>query len=86
MRALLSGGLAATAPLWGSVEAAYDWVFRAAAILADVAGLTAAAVKASYRGLLGAMARHSQRAGDLAGALGHFRKVTRSYWPGLFRC
>lgn len=68
------------------MEAAYDWVFRAATILANAAGLGGAAVKASYRGLLGAMARHGGRAGDLAGALGHFRKVTRSYWPGLFHC
>jgi hypothetical protein len=61
-------------------------VFRAAAILANVASLTGAAVKASYRGLLGAMARHGERAGSLGGALKHFRKVTRSYWPGLFHC
>ena len=83
---MLSGGLSATAPLWTPVEAAYDWVFRAAAILANVAGLSGSAVKASYRGLLGAMARHAARAGDLSGALGNFRKVTRSYWPGLFHC
>src|SRR4051794_34106323 len=86
LRTLLSGGLSATASLWEPVEAAYDWVFRAAAILANVAGLPGAAVKASYRGLLGAMARHAGRAASLAGALGHFRKVTRSYWPGLFHC
>jgi hypothetical protein len=83
---LLSGGLSATASLWAPVEAAYDWVFRAAAILENVAGRAGAAVKASYRGLLGAMARHAARAGDLRGALGTFRKVTRSYWPGLFHC
>jgi hypothetical protein len=83
---LLSAGLSATAPLWAPVEVAYDWVFRAAAILANVAGRTGVAVKASYRGLLGAMARHAARAGDLRGALGNFRKVTRSYWPGLFHC
>jgi hypothetical protein len=68
------------------VEAAYDWVFRAAAILANVAGLSGAAVKASYRGLLGAMARHTERAANLSGALANFGKVTRSYWPGLFHC
>ena len=68
------------------MAAAYDWVFRAAAILANLAGLSGAAVKASYRGLLGAMARHAARAGDLAGALERFRQVTRSYWPGLFPC
>jgi hypothetical protein len=83
---LLSGGLSATAPLWTSVEVAYDWIFRAAAILANVAGLPGSAVKASYRGLLGAMARHAGRAGELAGSLGRFRKVTLSYWPGLFHC
>lgn len=83
---MLSGGLSATATLWVPVEAAYAWVFRAAAILANVAGLSGAAVKARYRGLLGAMARHAARAGNLASALGNFRKVTRSYWPGLFHC
>jgi hypothetical protein len=76
----------ATEALWAPVEAASAWVFRAAAILANAAGLTGAAVKAGYRGLLGAMARHGERAGDLAGALKHFGKVTRSYWPGLFPC
>jgi hypothetical protein len=84
LRTLLAGGLAATATLWTPVEAAYDWVFRAVAILANLAGKSGAAVKASYRGLLGAMARHAAGAGNLAGALGHFRKVTRSYWSGLF--
>jgi hypothetical protein len=83
---LLSGGLTATASLWTPVEAAYDWVSRAAAILANVAGRTGSAVKASYRGLLGAMARHAEKAGNLSGALGNFRKVTRSDWPGLFHC
>jgi hypothetical protein len=86
LRSLISGGLSATASLWVPVEAAYDWVFRAAAILANVAGRSGAVVKASYRGLLGAMARHAERAGSLSGALANFRKVTRSYWPGLFPC
>jgi hypothetical protein len=86
LRSLLSGGLSATAALWAPVGAAYVWVFRAAAILANVAGRSGSAVKASYRGLLGAMARNAGRAGDLSGALGNFRKVTRSYWPGLFPC
>jgi hypothetical protein len=86
LRSLLTGGLSATAALWEPVEAAYDWVFRAATILANVAGLTGAAVKSSYRGLLGAMARHGAQAGNLSSALDQFRKVTRSYWPGLFHC
>ena len=83
---MLAGGLSATESLWTPVEAASAWVFRAAAILANAAGLGGAAVKASYRGLLGAMARHAGRAGDLSGALGNFRTVTRSDWPGLFHC
>jgi hypothetical protein len=32
------------------------------------------------------MTRHQTAAGTLAPALGHFRKVTRSDWPGLFAC
>jgi hypothetical protein len=68
------------------VEAADDWVFRAAAVLAHVAGLSGSAVQASSRGLLGARTRHAGRAGDLSRALGDFRKGTRSDWPGLFPC
>ena len=83
---MVAGGLTATESQWGSVAAAYDWVFRSAAILANVTGLPGPAVRASFRGLLGAMARHAERAGPLCGALGRFAKVTRSYWPGLFWC
>ena len=32
------------------------------------------------------MTRHRRATGRLAEAFDHFRKVTRSYWPGLFRC
>jgi hypothetical protein len=32
------------------------------------------------------MTRYQTAAGTLAPALVHFRKVTRSYWPGLFAC
>jgi hypothetical protein len=32
------------------------------------------------------MARHQGQVGQLAPAVGHFLKVTRSYWPGLFHC
>ena len=31
------------------------------------------------------MARHRGKLGGLTEAFDHFRKVTRSYWPGLFR-
>jgi hypothetical protein len=83
---VLQGGLSATAPLWVPVQAAYAWVFLATALLANVAGRCGAAVQVPYQGLLGAMTRYGARAGELSGALDHFRQVTRSYWSGLFHC
>jgi len=32
------------------------------------------------------MGQHQAKAGTLAPAVGHFLKVSRSYWPGLFHC
>jgi hypothetical protein len=61
-------------------------VHRAAVILRNQKGLGAAGVRRRYRGLIGAIARHRRAAGRLAEAFAHFLKVTRSYWPGLFRC
>jgi len=43
-------------------------------------------VRRRYRGLIASLTRHRGKLGSLAGALDRFRKVTRSYWPGLFRC
>jgi hypothetical protein len=65
---------------------AFGWVHRAAAILRDKTGRGAAGVRRRYRGLLGAIARHRRASGRLAEAFAHFLKVSRSYWPGLFRC
>jgi hypothetical protein len=36
--------------------------------------------------LLAEMEQGGPALGELAPAVSHFRKVTRSYWPGLFRC
>jgi hypothetical protein len=55
-------------------------------VLRNKAGLDAAGVKRRYGGLIAAIARHRRAAGRLAEAFLHFLKVTRSYWPGLFRC
>ena len=41
-------------------------------------------VRRRVNGVLGAMQRHRDKAGSLAGAFDHFLKVTRSYRPGLF--
>jgi len=65
---------------------AFGWVHRAAAVLRNERGLDAAGVQQGYRGLIGAMARHRETCGGLQDAFAQFRKVTRSYWPGLFRC
>jgi len=65
---------------------AYGWVHRAAHILHNDTQDTGAAVKRRLHGLLGAMEQHQAKAGTLAPAVGHFLKVTRSYWPGLFHC
>ena len=85
LRAILAKGLEATAASWPEVRAAFGWVRRLAAVLANKKGLDAAAVRRRYRGLIAALARHRGSLGSLAEAFDHFRKVTRSYWPGLFR-
>lgn len=66
------------------MRTAYGWVHAAAHILNNDDGLDGAGVRSRLRGLLGAMSRHKARAGNLEGAVAHFIKVTRSYWPGLF--
>jgi hypothetical protein len=68
------------------VRVAFGWVHRAAVILRNKKGLDAAGVRRRYRGLIAAIARHRRAAGRLAEEFAHFLKVTRSYWPGLFRC
>jgi hypothetical protein len=61
-------------------------VYRLAVALRNKKGLDAAGVRRRYRGLLGALTRHRRATGRLSAAFDHFRKVTRSYWPGLFAC
>jgi hypothetical protein len=72
--------------MWPDVRTAFGWVRRLAAVLANRKGMDAAAVRRRYRGLIAALARHRGSLGSLSAAFDHFRKVTRSYWPGLFRC
>jgi hypothetical protein len=68
------------------VRAAFDRVWRFAAVLANEDGASGPRVRRRYRDLLASLARDRAPCGRLAGALDHFRKVTRSYWRGLFRC
>jgi hypothetical protein len=72
--------------MWPGIRQGYGWVHQAAWILKNEAGLPGPAVRRRLGGLLGAIRRHRPRRGKLAGATGHFLKVTASYWPGLFHC
>jgi hypothetical protein len=84
---ILHKGLDHTAALWPLVRAANDWLKRAAEVLTNTQELDCGGVKRCFRDLLGATARNQHRSTPaLAAMLAHFRKVTRSYWPGLFHC
>jgi len=85
LKGMVERGLAATAGLWPPIRVAFGWVHRAAHLLGQE-GRSGAAIRGQLGGLLGAVARHRASAGPLAGAVDHFAKVTRSYWPGLFAC
>ena len=86
LQSLLARGLMDTADLWPDVRVGYRWVQQAAHILSNQDQREALTVQRRLGGLLGAMTRHQAAAGTLAPALEHFRKVTQSYWPGLFSC
>jgi hypothetical protein len=79
-------GLAATAELWPAVRTAYAWVHRAAHLLKHAEGQTGTRVRRRYAALVARTRRAAGGVGALAGAVRHFVKVTRSYWPGLFAC
>jgi len=64
---------------------AFGWVHRVAHILGQDE-CSGERVRRQLGGLVGAMTRHRDRAGDLGGVVDHFGKVNRSYWPGLFAC
>jgi hypothetical protein len=83
---VLARGLEATAAAWPEIRVAFGRVRRLAAVLANRKGLEATAVRRRYCGVLAGLARDRGKLGTLAEAFDHLRKVTRSYWPGLFRC
>lgn len=59
---------------------------EAARLLENAADRDVLELRRAYRGLLAEMERGRAGLGELAPTVDHFRKVTRSYWPGLFRC
>lgn len=75
-----------TAEQWPAIRQAYAWVHRAAHLLENAPGRDVLELRQAYRGLLAEMGRGHDLLGDLASAVDHFRRVTTSYWPGLFRC
>ena len=79
-------GLEETASLWASVQTTFGWVRQAATILDNPQDDSRGVVRKRFSGLLGAMSRHQEKAGNLQDAIGHFVKVSRSYWPALFHC
>jgi len=87
----LQKGLSATAPLWPPIEKTFGFVERAQALLDNPTGLPGRVVRWAYQGLLADLSR--ERYGPFCSAdpwvretVGHFIKVTSSYWPGLFFC
>jgi hypothetical protein len=88
LRQLLRRGLEETADLFPAVRESYKWVKRAARILKNEGGLPARAVRRRLVQLLSRMRRAAATTAEPAvrAGLKQFLKVTKSYWPGLFRC
>ncbi len=83
---LVRKGLEQTASMWPAIERGYVWVHRAAQILENANGDDVLVVRREYRALLADMRREQAVLGELAWVVPHVCKVTKSYWPGLFRC
>ena len=79
-------GLSATADLWPPIQRAYAWVHRAAHLLTNAEGRDVFALRQEYRRLLAEMRREQATLDELGWVVAHFRKVTRSYWSGVFQC
>jgi hypothetical protein len=88
LRLLLRRGLEETAALFPAVRESYKWVKRAARILKNEEGLAAKEVRRRLVQLLVRMRKAAATTGEPAvrAGLKQFLKVTKSYWPGLFRC
>jgi hypothetical protein len=82
----LAKGLEATEASWPEIRVGFGWVWRLAAILSNKKRRSSAEVRRRYDRLIASLAGHRERLGTLNAAWDHFRKVTRSYRPGLFRC
>jgi hypothetical protein len=79
-------GLTATEKLWRPIRQAYSWLHQAAHLLANAEQRDVATLQEEYQHLLETMTHHQDLLDELAPAIAHFRKVTQSYWDGLFHC
>ena len=86
MQLFLQKGLTQTAALWPDVQQGYTWVHRAAHLLSNEEKQTATEVRHAYEDLLTEMEQAPTPSETLATMLSTFRKVTTSYWSGLFHC
>ena len=88
LRTLLRRGLEETADLWPPVRVAYKWVNRVARVLKNQEKLSARQVRRHLSQLLTKMRQAAAvtKYPSVGDDLKHFVKVTKSYWPGLFRC
>ena len=68
------------------MEQGYAWVHRAAQILSNDDELEASAVRQTYETLLTETEHVPTSSDPLTAMLSTLRKVTISYWPGLFLC
>jgi len=86
MHTFLTKGLTETHPLWADVQTGYTWVHRAAHLLTNDDKQNATQLRQSYETLLSEMEQVTTSSEMLRTMLTTFRKVTASYWPGLFHC
>jgi hypothetical protein len=82
----VQAGLLATEKFWPPLEQAYAWLHQAAHLLANAEQRDVPTLQQEYQQLLQTMKEQQDRLGELAPAVTHFRKVTQSYWEGLFHC
>ena len=86
MQLFLTQALAEAAALWLDVKQGYAWVHRAAHMLSNDEQYPAAQVRQTYEMLLAEMEHTPTSSETLPTMLSTFRKVTASYWSGLFHC
>ena len=72
--------------MWPGIRTTYGWVHGVANLLENEDGLSGSEVRCQVEALLAEIADDQATVGALQPAVAHFRKVSASYWPGLFHC